>query len=540
MDSLGGHSYPTALRALRILRRRMLIILFVAAVVAGTSIGLSTRQAPLYQASAQVLLKYQNLASGLTGIQDLSTVYQDPARIAETQTQIAMSPAVAQRVVREARVPGLTTGVFQSVSFVTASPSSDILDFTVTHGDPEVAQELSSEHARQFILHRLELDTASLVAARKELTGRIEELRTGEFRNSPLVAKLAENEQQLRTMEALQTANASLLRAAEGAAQIQPTVTRNAVLGIVLGLMFGIGLAFLREALDTRVLSAGEVSERLGLPLLARIPEPPRKLRSHNRLAMLADPLGSYAEAFRMLRTNVEFMNLERGARSIMITSALEREGKSTSIANLAITMARAGRNVALVDLDLRRPSLRRFFDLSSGEPGVTSVVLGNSSLNNALVEVLADPHKAHLDPKLNPLRGEGNGDASRNGVLRVLPSGQLLPDPSAFITSVALSRMLAELEERFDLVLIDTPPLLSVGDTLALGSKVDAMIIVARLSVVKRPTIAELRRALQTCPTVALGCIVTGAELEQDYGYGGYQYGAYEYSQRAEDKAFA
>jgi Mrp family chromosome partitioning ATPase len=340
-------------------------------------------------------------------------------------------------------------------------------------------------------------------------------------------------------MEALQTANASLLRTAAGAYQIQPSPTRNAFLGIVLGLMFGLGLAFLREALDTRVLSAGEVSDRLGLPLLARIPVPPRKLRSHNRLAMLADPLGSYAEAFRMLRTNVEFMNLERGARSIMITSALEREGKSTTIANLAIAMARAGRNVALVDLDLRRPSLRRFFDLSTGEAGVTSVVLGNTSLGHALVEVMSDPHKVHLNPSVN---SSSNGDdgASRNGVLRVLPAGQLPPDPSTFITSSALSRILDELTERFDLVLIDTPPLLSVGDTLALAPKVDAMIVVARLRAVKRPTLAELRRALQTCPTVTLGCVVTGAEFEQDYGYGGYQYRTYEYTQRTEDQTFA
>ncbi|CAN5669830.1 hypothetical protein BH18ACT13_BH18ACT13_01840 [soil metagenome] len=539
MDSLTGQGYPTALRAARIVRRRKWIILFATALVAGTSIGLSLRQEPLYQASAQVLLKYQNLASGLTGIQDLSTVYQDPERIAETQTQIAMSPAVAERVVRKVRTPPLTNGEFQSISSVTAEPSSDILDFTVTYGDPEVAKKLASEHARQFIIHRLELDTASLVAARSELSGRIEELRASEFRNTPLVAKLVENEQQLRTMEALQTANASLLRTAEGAAQIQPSPMRNAFLGIVLGLMFGLGLAFLREALDTRVTSAGEVSDRLGLPLLARIPMPPRKLRKHNQLVMLADPLGAYAEAFRMLRTNVEFMNLERGARTIMITSALEREGKSTTVANLAIAMARAGRNVALVDLDLRRPSLRRFFDLSTGQPGVTSVVLGKTSLSHALVEILADPHKSHLDPKLNPLRAEGN-EASREGVLRVLPAGQLLPDPSAFITSSALSRMLGELAERFDLVLIDTPPLLSVGDTLALGPKVDALIVVARLNIVKRPMITELRRALQTCPTVQLGCVVTGAELEQEYGYGGYQYRGYEYTQKTEERTFA
>jgi len=539
VESFGGQSYPTALRAVRIVRRRKWLILFTTALIAAVSIALSMRQSALYQASAQVLLKYQNLASGLTGISDLSAVYQDPARIAETQTQIAMSPAVAQKVVKHAHVPGLTPGGFLGISSVTADPSSDVLDFTVTYGDPRIASDLATEHARQFIAHRLQLDTTSLVAAQTELSGRIAELRREQPRPTGLIAKLTENEQQLRTMEALQTANASLLRGANGAAQIQPNPTRNAFLGIVLGLMLGIGLAFLRETLDTRVMSAGEVAERLGQPLLARIPVPTRKLRRHNRLVMLAEPGGAQSEAFRMLRTSVDFMNLDRGARTIAISSALEREGKSTTIANLAIATARSGRNVALVDLDLRRPALRRFFDLSTGEPGVTSVVLGNTSLRRAMVEVMSEYPNSLLHPAADKFRSNGDS-APQEGSLRVLPSGQLPPDPGEFMTTTGLSRVLDELAEDFDVVLIDTPPLLTVGDTLALSPKLDALIVAVRLKVVKRPTLAELRRALQTCPTVKLGCVVTGAELEQGYGYGGYAYYGREYTQRAEDHTFA
>ena len=123
----------------------------------------------------------------------------------------------------------------------------------------------------------------------------------------------------------------------------------------------------MREALDTRPRSADEIGERLGVPLLARLPRPPRKFRAPGRA--LGAPHGPQGEAFRMLKTNLEFVNVERGCRTIMITSAVKGEGKSTTVANLAVAMARAGRRVALVDLDVREPMLHRFFDLAR-KPG--------------------------------------------------------------------------------------------------------------------------------------------------------------------------
>ena len=142
----------------------------------------------------------------------------------------------------------------------------------------------------------------------------------------------------------------------------------------MLGLMLGIGLAFARDALDTRVRSAAEIGDRLQTTLLARIAAPPRALRRRNRLVMIASPHSAQAEAFRMLRANLEFVNLDRGARSIMVTSALEKEGKSTTVANLAVALARAGKKVALVDLDLRRPAIATFFALPYSLPGVTNI----------------------------------------------------------------------------------------------------------------------------------------------------------------------
>jgi Mrp family chromosome partitioning ATPase len=118
----------------------------------------------------------------------------------------------------------------------------------------------------------------------------------------------------------------------------------------------GIGLAFVRDVFDTRVRSSAEVSETLGTTLLARIPEPPKNLRDNNRLVMTSNPNGPHAEAFRMLRANLEFVNLDRGARSIMVTSALEDEGKSTTVSNLAVARARARRSCWSTSTSVARP----------------------------------------------------------------------------------------------------------------------------------------------------------------------------------------
>jgi Mrp family chromosome partitioning ATPase len=236
---------------------------------------------------------------------------------------------------------------------------------------------------------------------------------------------------------------------------------------------------------------------------------------------MIASPQSAEAEAFRMLRANLEFVNLDRGARSIMVTSALEKEGKSTTVANLAVALARAGQKVALVDLDLRRPLLAKFFGIAASQPGVTNVVAGSSTLEEALVEIVRLPGGRNGGSS-----ADGNGAGSSNaGVLTVLPSGPAPRDPGEFVNTSQLKSALEQLTGMFDLVLIDTPPLLSVGDAMALSASVDAMIAVARLSVLRRQNLNELARALETCPTIKLGVVITGAEGEAGYGYGGYEY---------------
>jgi len=290
--------------------------------------------------------------------------------------------------------------------------------------------------------------------------------------------------------------------------------------------VLGVALAFLKEALDTKVRSAEEIEERLGLPLLARVPEPPRRLRKHDKPVMLAEPHSSQAEIFRLLRTNLEFVRLTHSPRTILVTSALEREGKSTTSANLAITLARAGERVALVDLDLRRPSLARFFDLI-GRLGLTQVALRQAKLADVLDYPLA------FTTRNGTGDGAGaseNGNRSRigEGELAVIGTGPIPPNPGEFVGTAAIARILDELRTQFDTVLIDTPPALQVGDAMSLSTRVDAILVVCRMNFIKRPMLTELRRALDASPAEKLGFVLAGAESEDGYGY---RAGAYYYA---------
>ena len=244
---------------------------------------------------------------------------------------------------------------------------------------------------------------------------------------------------------------------------------------------------------------------------------------------MLAAPAGIHAEAFRMLRTNLEFANLGRGARTIMVTSAVEREGKSATAANLAVAFARAGKRAVLVDLDLRRPFLAPLFGLVPDRFGITDVALGHIELADATWSVGVTNGRA--------IRTHTNGHGPVEGVLHFLPAGSAPPDAGEFVGTKVLADILDQLAERADVVIIDAPPLLHVGDAMILSARVDALFLVTRLNVVRRPMLAEVRRVLSTSPAARLGFVLTGSGSEETYGYGGYS-GYYERPEQAKEYA--
>jgi succinoglycan biosynthesis transport protein ExoP len=502
---------------LRVVRRRRLTIALVTVVSVLATYAYTQHQIVLYQSQAGVLLSRQSLVTAITGVVDPTSNAQ-PDRVAQTQADVARSPKVAQAVLAQLtpKYPQLahwTPG--QVLAATTAAPESgaDLLIFQATNHNPSLARDLVNAYAFQYTKYREALDNDAVKTAIVRIQSTL-----ATTTSKTLVQKLQQKMQDLLTIASLQSGNTRLVTPAEGASQIQPKTFRTVLLGLGFGLIFGVVLAFAREALDTRVRTDSEVAALLDLPVLARLAVPPRALRKRDSLVMLAATTEPAAEAFRILRTNLDFANLRTHAQTIMITSALEKEGKSTTLANLALAFTQTGRRVCIVDLDLRRPYLDRFFG-TPREPGFTNVALGQVTVDEVL-------HEVDLSRMPGLSRTSESSDRARVstiGTLHIVAGGLQPPDPADILDSEVLETFLASLKHRFDIILIDTPPLLPVSDGMIISRRVDAMLVVVRLVMAKRSTLAEFRRVLSLSPAHRLGFVETGAPHSQAYGYGSY-----------------
>ena len=291
-----------------------------------------------------------------------------------------------------------------------------------------------------------------------------------------LVTRLTTS-RRLETRLALQTANAQVVARPDAATQVQPRPLRTGLLGLLVGVVLGLAAVFLRDEFDARVRTSGEAETLLATPILSRIPRPQESRGTPPILAMRAQAGGQQAEAFRILRSNLNFGLLSSGAKVVMVTSAIQAEGKSTTLANLAVAYALSGKRVAIVDLDLRRPSLAKLFSVANGR-GVAGVALGESSLTEALEPVDLGGALA-TTPR------------SRCVGLDLLTTGALPPDPSEFINSEAVRGIVRQLRQTYDLVLLDAPPLLAVSDTTVISELADAVFACVRLGVAQRTALA-------------------------------------------------
>jgi capsular exopolysaccharide synthesis family protein len=486
---------------LRLFWRRKEVILALVFVTAAVAYVVASRQQPEYRADAQVLLTRQDLVATVTGIED-PTSSQQPDRLVQTLAELARVPAVAQRAVTGAHVRGMTADELLASSSVTPKTDADVLAFSVKNSDPRIASRLATAYAKQFEMYRRQLEAGSIAAAQAKIDRQLQASGAAGQGAAGASSDLLAKSEQLQTLAALERANANVVRSAGDAAKVSPRPGRDALIAACVGLLLGIGLLLLAETFDTRVRTVAELRERLGLPILAQVP-PVAGRATSDELVMLERSWSADAEPYRILRANLDLLGVARDAKTIMFVSAEGGEGKSTTIANLALALARGGRKVALLDGDLRRPSLHRRFGLKSS-PGLANVLLGGSTVDEALqrVEIGDGQPASHV--------AASNGSARVAGTLDVLPGG---PSPigEEILGRQVVGDLVSELRGRYDVILVDAPPILSFGDALALSSWIDHMIVVVRLGAVRRQDVEELRRVLESSPAEPAGAVATG-----------------------------
>ena len=280
---------------------------------------------------------------------------------------------------------------------------------------------------------------------------------------------------------------------------ISPRPRRDLMVGAFLGLLVGVGIAVMLEALDRSVRNPGEAVRLGGAPLLAMVPKR-RDAGSHPVLAQ-EDAGSPAAEAYRVLRTAVRFVDLDRALKSLVVTSPSAGEGKTSTAANLAVTLAQAGERVVLVDADLRRTKLAGLFDARS-EPGLTSVLIGQASLDDSLVQL---------------------GDR-----LALLPTGPLPPNPSELLGSEAMAGVVRELQTRCDILIFDAPPLLPVTDAQVLATQVDGVVLVVRFARTRRDLLSQARARLEVVGGrifgLVLNAVPASADYAEEYSYTNYR----------------
>lgn len=496
---------------LQTLRRRKAVVILITLLVVAAALGYSLVASPVYSASANVLVPQQSASAALN-----PTAAQAPAgdvalRTLADDLQFAEGDAVKQ-------VARATLG-FKAKPKITTSTTADVLTFTGTSGNKAEAAKIANVYAKTFIDQQRSSQVAQYTQQVTALQGSISQLQakaaalgTSDPQRAALqqsVVSLTQSLQQLQASSQLvnPTGATTVTNAVVPTSPVSPKPVRNGLLGLIVGLLLGIGLAFLIERLDDRISSRQDAeTASAGLPIIGMIPLVDSwRDRSKTHLALVEDPASQVSEAYRTLRTAVQFLSVDEPKKVIAVTSSVPDEGKSTTVANLAVSLARAGYRVVVVSCDLRRPRLHTFFG-HSNEIGLTSVLLGEATLQSALLEVPGEPW------------------------LRVMPSGPVPPNPAEILSLDRVRAVIDSLAAAADAVLIDCPPVLPVTDALLLSRLVDGMLVLTSARTSTKRDLARTCEMLRQVQAPLLGTILSrvpaGAGYEYGYAYG---YGYYE-----------
>lgn len=438
---------------LGILRKRWLSIAVLAVLGGILGYAWTAGDTPLYRSTSTV---YLTTSLGNT-VSDLNQGAAYTSNLMQTYAIVATTPVVLEPVIEKLGLDTSPKALAKSIQ-AQVPLNSYLIDISVTSSDPTRAADISNAVATQLGNAVRDLaPTSSGGSAALKMT--------------------------------------QVAAATPASAPFAPRPKMTAGLGLAGGLALGIVIALVRSLVDTKIRTAQDLPDSPARVALGQVPGAGRK---HRVPALIGEPHGPLAEAYRRIRTNLQFVDASRPLRAFVITSALPGEGKSTTSINLALVMAESGARVLLVDADLRSPSIADLCGIE-GAAGLSAVLI----------------HEATLDEVVQPWHVEG---------LDVVTAGQVPPNPSQLVESAAMDDFLRLAQERYDLVIVDTAPLLAVADAAALARRTDGALVVARARKVRRPDLAEALASLDTIGASVLGIIVngvSGTRSELRYGYG-------------------
>jgi capsular exopolysaccharide synthesis family protein len=450
----------------RILRKNWLVIVVAALLGIGVGAAYSLTRTPQFTASSTVFVSTQ--ASGT--VQELQQGSNFTQARVQTYVNLVTTPLVMDPVIEQLRLDRSAAQLASGIS--AASPvNTTLITITVENADPALAADVAN-------------------AVGESLTKVVEKIETP---NGSTISPV----RLTRVKDATPPGSPS-----------SPKTALNLAIGGLAGLVAGLVFAVLRMFLDTRVRSARDIEQVTPAPILGAIAFDPRA--KERPLIVHVDPLSPRAETFRALRTNLQFLDMG-GRASFVITSSVPTEGKSTSTINLAIALADAGKRVALIDTDLRRPKVAEYMGIEGGA-GLTDVLIGRASISDVM---------------------QPWGQRS----LFVLPAGKIPPNPSELLGSKQMRALLEAFERDFDVVLCDAPPLLPVTDAAILAKATSGAIVVVAAGRTNRRQLSSAVDALQTVDAKVAGVVMSmvptrGPDAYYSYGYN-YGYG-YTYAEGA------
>ncbi len=474
---------------LRILRRRWQLV--VGVVVASVLVGVVTHEtaSKSYAATANVTFQEGTLSESV--LQIGSTGSAEPQRQAATEALIAHSSEVAHNVATELHVSSSPSELLDLVK-VEVAPNADVLNITATTASPQYSAKVANAFAKQYIAFKTASQLAGVENAQNALRSQIAALPA----DSPERATLQQSLQRLAELRAVAGGGASIIGSATPPSEPTGThLSTTIIFSIVVGLAIAFALVFLLESLDRRLKSIEELEHEYRLPALAFIPQVDGAFPgAQGRVEAL--------EPYRILRSALDLAAERRPMGTLLITSAVSGEGKTTVAVDLAHTIALTGRDVVLVELDLRRPSFASHFKIN-GRTGFTALMSNEEPVSSALIKPFSN-----LDN------------------FSVLPAGQTPHNPSEMLGSKRAEEVLSELSRDHDIVIVDSPPLNPVADAQELldNPAIQAVLIVGRADLVTREQAQRARAILDFHMVEPVGLVAIGLRDVSRYGYEPYE----------------